>query len=113
MPTQKAGKTLGGCLGTGPRGWSLAFSPFFLHLPKKVKATSSIVIGGTRPFYNNMAPFALLNEEVPTMRLPNIKMLLHWPSRMHIYGSIGPFQWGGGGGGYEIIFQYYGSVGPL
>ena len=42
-----------------------------------------------------MAPLALLTEgvpvhffhlmEVPTMRLPNIKMLLHWPSRMHIY----------------------------
>ena len=22
------------------------------------------------------------------MRLPNIKMLLHWPSRMHIYGFV-------------------------
>ena len=54
-----------------------------------------------------MAPLALFNEgvpahffhlmEVPTMRLPNVKMLLRWPSRMHIYGSVGPFQWGGGG----------------
>ena len=26
--------------------------------------------------------------ETPTMRLPNVKMLLHWPSRMHIYGFI-------------------------
>ena len=37
-----------------------------------------------------MAPLALFNEEVPTMRLPNVKMLLCWPSRMHIYGSVGP-----------------------
>ena len=22
------------------------------------------------------------------MRLPNIRMLLHWPSRMHIYGFV-------------------------
>ena len=22
------------------------------------------------------------------MRLPNVKMLFHWPSRMHIYGFI-------------------------
>ena len=43
-----------------------------------------------------MAPLALFNEgvpahffhlmEVPTMRLPNVKILLCWPSRMHIYG---------------------------
>ena len=26
--------------------------------------------------------------EAPTMRLPNVKMLLCWPSRMHIYGFI-------------------------
>ena len=45
-----------------------------------------------------MAPLALSNEGVPahffhlieasTMRLPNVKMLLSWPSRMHIYGSV-------------------------
>ena len=45
-----------------------------------------------------MAPLTLFNEgapanflhlmEAPTMRLPNIKMLLCWPSRMHIYGFI-------------------------
>ena len=26
--------------------------------------------------------------EVPTMRLPNVEMLLHLPSRMHIFGAI-------------------------
>ena len=26
--------------------------------------------------------------EAPTMRLPNVKMLLCWPSRMHIYGLV-------------------------
>ena len=45
-----------------------------------------------------MAPLALSNEgvpahffhliEAPTMRLSNVKMLLSWPSRMHIYGSV-------------------------
>ena len=45
-----------------------------------------------------MALSALFNEgvrahffhlmEVPTMRLPNVKMLLRWPSRMHIYGFV-------------------------
>ena len=45
-----------------------------------------------------MAPLALFNEgvpahffhlvEVPTMRLTNVKMLLHWPSGMHIYGFV-------------------------
>ena len=45
-----------------------------------------------------MAPLALFNEgvpthffrlmEVPTMRLPNVQILLRWPSRMHIYGFI-------------------------
>ena len=49
-----------------------------------------------------MAPLAHFNEgvpvhffrlmEVPTMRLPNVKALLRWPSRMHIYGSVDPFQ---------------------
>ena len=43
-----------------------------------------------------MALLALFNEgvpthffhlmEAPTMRLQNAKILLHWPSRMHIYG---------------------------
>ena len=52
-----------------------------------------------------MAPLALFNEgvpahffhliQVPTMRLLNVKVLLRWPSRMHIYGSAGPFQSGG------------------
>ena len=61
-----------------------------------------------------MAPLALFNEgvpahffhlmEVPTMRLPNIKVLLRWPSRKHIYCSIGPFQWGRGGG-YQDTFH--------
>ena len=67
---------------------------------------SSIVHGGTSAFYGNidileyifMALLTLFNEgvpahflhliEAPTMRLPNIKMLLRWPSRMHIYGFI-------------------------
>ena len=44
------------------------------------------------------------------MRLPNVKMLLRWPSRMHIYGSVGPFQWGGGGGGYQDTFAPYGGT---
>ena len=45
-----------------------------------------------------MAPLALFNEgapghffhlmEAPMMRLPNVKMLLCWPSRMHIYGLV-------------------------
>ena len=45
-----------------------------------------------------MAPLALFSEgaaghffslwTAPTMRLPNVKMLLHWPSRMHIYGFV-------------------------
>ena len=45
-----------------------------------------------------MAPLALFNEgvpahffhlmEVPTMRLPNVKILLCWSSRMHIYGFV-------------------------
>ena len=45
-----------------------------------------------------MALLALINEgvpahffhliEVPTIRLPSEKMLLHWPSRMHIYGFV-------------------------
>ena len=60
---------------------------------------SSIGIGGTRPFSNIMAPLALFNEgvpahfchlmEVPTMRLPNAKILLRWPSRMYNYCSVG------------------------
>ena len=33
--------------------------------------------------YGSVGPFHLM--EVPTMRLPNVKMLLRWPSRMHIY----------------------------
>ena len=33
--------------------------------------------------YGSIGPFHLL--EVPTTRLPNVKMLLCWPSRMHIY----------------------------
>ena len=78
----------------------------------KVMGISSIEHGGTRPFSNIMAPLALFNEgvpahffhlmEVPTIRLPNVKMLLRWPSRMHIYGSVGPFQWEGGG--YQDTF---------
>ena len=45
-----------------------------------------------------MAPLALFNEgvpahffhlmEAPTMRLPNAKILLCWPSRMHIYDFV-------------------------
>ena len=45
-----------------------------------------------------VAPLALFNEgvpahffhlvEVPMMRLPNVKILLCWPSRMHMYGVI-------------------------
>ena len=45
-----------------------------------------------------MAPLALFNEgvpahffhlvEVPMMRLPNVKMLLCWPSRIYIYGFV-------------------------
>ena len=53
---------------------------------------SSIGVGGTRPFSNIMAPLTLFNVGVPTMRLSNVKMLLCWPSGMHIYGSVGPFQ---------------------
>ena len=33
--------------------------------------------------YGSVGPFHLM--EVPTIRLPNVKMLLRWPSRMHIY----------------------------
>ena len=51
-----------------------------------------------------MAPLALFNEgvpahffglmEVPTMRLPNVKMLLHWPSRMQILEQFdGTIEW--------------------
>ena len=36
--------------------------------------------------YGSVDPFHLM--EVPTTRLPNVKMLLHWPSRMHIYGFV-------------------------
>ena len=36
-----------------------------------------------------MAPLALFYlMEVPTTRLPNVKMLLDWPSRMYIYGFV-------------------------
>ena len=45
-----------------------------------------------------MAPLALFNEgvsghffhliEAPMIRLPNAKMLLCWPSIMHIYGFV-------------------------
>ena len=45
-----------------------------------------------------MALLALFNERVPghvfhlikapKMSLPSIKILLHWPSRMHIYGLV-------------------------
>ena len=59
---------------------------------------SSIEHGGTSTLYNFMALLTLSNEavpthffhlmEAPTMRLPNIKILLCWPSRMHIYGSV-------------------------
>ena len=33
--------------------------------------------------YGSVGPFHLM--EVPTTRLPNVKTLLHWPSRMYIY----------------------------
>ena len=33
--------------------------------------------------YGSIGPFHLM--EVPTIRLPNVKMLFCWPSRMHIY----------------------------
>ena len=33
--------------------------------------------------HGSVGPFHLM--EVPTTSLPNVKMLLHWPSRMHIY----------------------------
>ena len=69
---------------------------------------SSIVNGVPAQFHFNgsvgplecifMALLALFNEgvpahffrlmEVPTVRLPNVKMLLRWPSRMHIYGFV-------------------------
>ena len=32
--------------------------------------------------------------EVPTMRLPNVKMLLHWPSRVQISQQLdGTIEW--------------------
>ena len=54
--------------------------------------SSSMVIGGTRPFSNIMAPLTLFNEGVPTMRFQNAKMLLRWLFIMHIYGSVGPLK---------------------
>ena len=62
-------------------------------MPQKI---SSIEHGGTKTFSNIMAkrwPSSMRGHkdtffhlmEVPTMRLPNVKMLLRWPSRMHIY----------------------------
>ena len=68
-----------------------------------------------------MAPLALFNEgvpahffhlmEVPTMRLPNVKLLLRWPScRMHIYGFVEnrTFLEQLDRMGYQRIFKYYG-----
>ena len=61
-------------------------------------AWSSIEHGGTSTLFNFIALLALSNAgvpahffhlmEAPTMRLPNVKMLLCWPSRMHIYGFV-------------------------
>ena len=54
--------------------------------------------GGTSTLYNFMALLALSNEvapthffhlmEAPTMRFPNVKMLLCWLSRMQICGFV-------------------------
>ena len=68
-----------------------------------------------------MAPLALSNEgvpahffhliEAPMMRLPNVKMLLHWPSKMHIYGFIEnrTFLEQFDSMGYQRIFLYGGN----
>ena len=38
---------------------------------------------------NEVAPTHFFHlMEAPTMRIPNVKILLCWPSRMHIYGSV-------------------------
>ena len=38
---------------------------------------------------NEMAPAHFFHlMEAPTMRLPNVQMLLCWPSRMRIYGFV-------------------------
>ena len=64
---------------------------------------------GTRPFSNIMAPLTLFNVGVLTTRLSNVNMLLHWLSRMHIYGSVGPFQLGGTKPFFYMVDQYFGN----
>ena len=66
--------------------------------PLYVSVLSSIGHGGTSTLYNFMALLTLSNEgapahffhlmEAPTMRLPNVKMLLCWLSRIQIYGFV-------------------------
>ena len=42
--------------------------------------------------YGSVGPFYLM--EVPTTRLPNVKMLLRWPSRMQILEQFdGTIEW--------------------
>ena len=74
---------------------------------------SSIEHGGTSAIYIFMATLALFHLiEAPTMRLPNIKMLLHWLSRMHIYGFVENRTFWSNliGWGYQCIFQYDGAI---
>ena len=57
------------------------------------KAISSIGDGGTSSLFLFMATLTLQNAYLWLhrpflMKLPNVKMLLRWPSRMHIYGFI-------------------------
>ena len=53
--------------------------------------------------------------ETSTMRLPDVKILVGWPSRMQIYGFVEnhTFLERFVSRGYQDIFQFYGSVGPL
>ena len=50
--------------------------------------------------------------EAPTMRLPNVKMLLRWPSRMQTYGFVEnhTFLEQFDSMGYQHIFQYDGAI---
>ena len=42
------------------------------------------------PLFNDGVPAHFFHlMEAPTMRLPNVKILLRWPSKMHIYGFVG------------------------
>ena len=41
-------------------------------------------------YYGSIDPL-LMGGCYPQRRLPNVKVLLRWPSIMHIYGSVGPF----------------------